>query len=398
MITIGLKTKTQLQKTISAFLALTIILLLLFSCGESEMPEIRASGVVREDILDYGPNLFFPYRILFRYNRQTNTVTRLCSDPECNGNCPLDAFADFPRFIDGNNLYFTAIDYNLHILHAYMDILTGEVTVLRDLSQAEDPFGSYTLSCDGEYVWYQAKLLKEGGDKTNAKDYETWLCRMPKTGGKEERFFRSDSLCLRAATPYGVVMSDELSIYLIDTSTREAELISDLSAEGYVGWHTTPQYLDGKLCFCASYAKDGTGASYLLRLDVQKKEVKKLVQTPVEEFALTGSGIYYLPSPGSTQIIGTGSNPDAYPSVLVEKQELRFCDLNGENDETVVTNSRTLLSGFTVAEGVLYGFIIQWNEEEQGWNKPFFGTEDLKTGTIAKAEGSTEHEIPQRKN
>ena len=107
---IELKTKTKLQKTISAFLALTIILLLLFSCGKSEMPEIRTSGVVREDILDYGPNLFFPYRILFQYNRLTNTVTRLCPDPECNGNCPLDAFVDFPHFIDENNLYFTAID------------------------------------------------------------------------------------------------------------------------------------------------------------------------------------------------------------------------------------------------------------------------------------------------
>ena len=45
------------------------------------------------------------------------------------------------------------------------------------------------------------------------------------------------------------------------------------------------------------------GASYLLRLDVQKKEVKKLVEAPVEEFALTGSGIYYLLTPDSPQII-----------------------------------------------------------------------------------------------
>ena len=126
-------------KAIFVFLTLTLTTLLFFSCGESETPEIRTSGVVREDILDYGPNLFFPYRILFQYNRLTNTVTRLCPDPECNGNCPLDAFVDFPHFIDENNLYFTAIDYNLHILHAYMNILTGEVKVLRDLSQAEDP-------------------------------------------------------------------------------------------------------------------------------------------------------------------------------------------------------------------------------------------------------------------
>ena len=396
MIKIGLKTKSQ--RNISVSLVLAIILFLLFSCGKSEIPEIRTSGVVREDILDYGPNLFFPYRILFQYNRLTNTVTRLCPDPECNGNCPLDAFVDFPHFIDENNLYFTAIDYNLHILHAYMNILTGEVKVLRDLSQAEDPFGSYILSSDGEYVWYQAKLLKEGGNKNNTKDYETWLCRMPKTGGAEERIFQSDSMCLRVATPYGIVMSDELSIYLIDTSSREAELVSDLSAEGYVGWHTTPQYLDGMLYFCASCSGEGTGASYLLRLDVQKKEVKKLVEAPVEEFALTGSGIYYLLTPDSPQIIKTSNDPDVYPSVLVEKQELRFCDLNGEHDEAVVTNSRTLLSGFTVSEGVLYGFIIQWNAEEQGWNKPFFGFQDLKTGKIAKAEGSTDHEIPQRKN
>ena len=353
-------------KAIIVFLTLTLTAFLLFSCGKSEMPEIRTSGVVREDILDYGPNLFFPYRILFQYNRLTNTVTRLCPDPECNGNCPLDAFVDFPHFIDENNLYFTAIDYNLHILHAYMNILTGEVKVLRDLSQAEDPFGSYILSSDGEYVWYQAKLLKEGGNKNNTKDYETWLCRMPKTGGTEERIFRSDSMCLRIATPYGIVMSDELSI--------------------------------GMLYFCASCSGEGTGASYLLRLDVQKKEVKKLVEAPVEEFALTGSGIYYLLTPDSPQIIKTSNDPDVYPSVLVEKQELRFCDLNGEHDEAVVTNSRTLLSGFTVSEGVLYGFIIQWNAEEQGWNKPFFGFQDLKTGKIAKAEGSTDHEIPQRKN
>ena len=179
-----------IMKAIFVFLTLTLTTLLLFSCGESETPEIRTSGVVREDILDYGPNLFFPYRILFQYNRLTNTVTRLCPDPECNGNCPLDAFVDFPHFIDENNLYFTAIDYNLHILHAYMNILTGEVKVLRDLSQAEDPFGSYILSSDGEYVWYQAKLLKEGGNKNNTKDYETWLCRMPKTGGAEERIFQ----------------------------------------------------------------------------------------------------------------------------------------------------------------------------------------------------------------
>ena len=73
------------MKAIFVFLTLTLTTLLFFSCGESETPEIRTSGVVREDILDYGPNLFFPYRILFQYNRLTNTVTRLCPDPECNG-------------------------------------------------------------------------------------------------------------------------------------------------------------------------------------------------------------------------------------------------------------------------------------------------------------------------
>lgn len=383
------------HKTLSFIAVFVLLASLLVSCGGS-LPENRGSGVVREDVLDYGPFLFFPYRILFRYNRSTNTVTRMCSDPECGGNCPLDALADYPHFVDGSRLYFTAVDFGFHILHAYTDILTGDVTVLRELTQAEAPFDSYMLSCDGEYVWYQAKLLKEGGSKTDSKDYETWLCRMPKSGGREERVFTSDSLCLRAATPYGIVMSDELGVYLLDTSTREAEMIYDLAAQGYVGWHSTPQYYDGKLYFCASHSAEGKSEPYLMRLDVQNKDVKKLVADPVEEFALTVSGIYYLLTPEGTQIIGNGGDTGAYPSVLAEKQELRYCDLNGENDEAIVTNSRTLLSGFTVADGILYGFIIQWNQETQSWNSPFFGTEDLKTGRIAKAEGSTAHEIPQK--
>ena len=125
---------------------------------------------------------------------------------------------------------------------------------------------------------------------------------------------------------------------------------------------------------------------FLIWMDVRTGETGRVVDNPVTGFCLTNDTIYYLPQ--KLRYFYVPEDYEEHPEdvvVYTVDETLHACDLNGENTREVYTNEKLSFSSFTVIDGVLCGWMQDYDEETHWWNRQaFFGAIDLETGRIIR--------------
>ena len=298
-----------MRKIITVLLIFVLLLVpvSLISCEEQpDLPprEIRtASG---HNCYVYGDILYYLTDAgqLYRYELPSFERISACMDPECDGNCLLHAVSQIYSVQNGK-LFFTAtsLDYeynelnvlikrteNIH--YACMDIVTGEITVLRTQSgmEIDDVYREGMLFTD-THMYYMVNLLKEGGDPLKSEDYVRTYCRIPVSGGKEEMLFPAQSQSAEHA--FGIrngelIVSCEDIICAYNIETGVFREIFNYENSEFQMRPTRSCFRDGKLYFLGkvgrimSENKERSYDSYaLVELDLDTGAYRKIIDEGV---------------------------------------------------------------------------------------------------------------------
>lgn len=177
-----------MKRILLIFLALTLTLLP--ACTEQPDAdvdnEIHTSRVEDLKVAEYGNYIYYASDFMWRYNRETGEMSRLCNDTAFNPSCVLCSVMKQTAQIVNERLYFNG--YLLKTkenYYAYYDLVTGETKVLHTVTNHEKGENFRPVLADG-WLYYTARRLREGGDVTNSKDYESFVGRMPMDGGQTE--------------------------------------------------------------------------------------------------------------------------------------------------------------------------------------------------------------------
>ena len=316
------------------------------------------------------------------YDRTTGEITYggFCEDPECDGYCFLEKGK--MTFVDVSNgrAYFNVI-YGKEIIYGYRDLISGDAKVLTTIS-FEEMLPNRPTYLDGEWLYYARKMLREGGNPDVAEDYTAHLCRIHKDGGKEEVAYRlrGDSETMLAIAD-GVMFSYfESKIWRVDMERGEPMMLHDMTSSE-IDAIGSLKYLDGFLYFF--------GGAGVVRMDAQNGQWTYLLDADTANFVITNDAVYY--SKSSTWQV---NDPVKYPLdseeavVLHVEPTLYICDLNGENSRVAWTDPSRSMSfnrGYTVIDGVYYGWITQFDFESNQFGETFFTEIHFDTGEIIPA-------------
>ena len=274
----------------------------------------------------------------------------------------------------------------------YQDILSGEVTLLKTMDSDLISLGSDYICVEGEYVYYEATTLKEGGDKKNPNDYERSICRISLDGKKDEVFIKcAENEGMAIVCDGKIIMGSDGELYSMDIETKEKNFLFDCEEYDTLNTMGNIRYVNGKIYFTAlskySYVSEITGGEWpqeiLFSVDINTGEVKKVLEEPVVNFCVTDDAVYYVPFKYRILYM-----PEDYEN---NKDDLRTwkmdytvyaCDLDGKNVRAVYSNDKISCSRWmAVIGGVLYSYISDYDEEEHTYSsKLSFGAIDLETG------------------
>jgi hypothetical protein len=389
-----------------AFFMLLLITFTAVSCTEKpDLPgkdsdgsgAVHKTNVVRDaniGITEYGDYVYCTWGKIFRYNRKTGEFSRACADSECDGTCPLDNIVGYILQIVDGKLYFGSMEaYTHNYTYGYQDIITGEVKVLRVCSESEGP--ELCAPCvSGGYIYYMSKILREDGNAQNPDDYLSYVCRMSVEGGKEEIVFglQDNYELLKFVSGGKLVTYIDGILYSIDIETKERTVIFDGKKEGYLSFGDYMSCLDGKIYFLcktnsgmqSEYNNITYSYSYLMCLSLETGEAKRIVDKPIISFCLTDDAVYYTPFELRHMYI-----PEDYKEhpenvvVFLASPELHSCDLDGGNDKILYTNKNMDFAKlYTVIDGVLYGWLWDYDESLHRFGSTYFGIINLSTGKV----------------
>ena len=388
------------MKILCRYFILSLALLfcvLITSCDkdeESEEPVFHITDVKRHDIAEYGNFVYCANGRIYRFNRVTETFHAACVDPECKGDCPLDCATSFFAGVRDGRVYFIGYQQFTHnVLLAYQDVATGETGVLKTMSDIEEGTGSLSFIED-EYWYYMRKILKSGGNAAEPEDYEDSVCRISLDSSNDEPLFKcEDGEWMRMVGAGKIITEWNGVLYATDIESKEKSELFNLTAHGYTSI-TGISYLDGRIyCVAGSqetqpveYTGEKCQMKFLIWMDVRTGETGRVVDNPVTGFCLTNDTIYYLPQ--KLRYFYVPEDYEEHPEdvvVYTVDETLHACDLNGENTREVYTNEKLSFSSFTVIDGVLCGWMQDYDEETHWWNRQaFFGAIDLETDKIIR--------------
>ena len=384
-----------MKRIVTIILALVFCLNLAACAVEPEEPKIHESRVVRGDMFEYGNFIYTARGSIYRFNTLTGEVEPACLDPECDGKCPLHGGMSQLGALVGGRLYFWSFMPFTHDIYiGYQDLITGEVRVLVTLGDSEMS-SSYTF-VDGGYLYYYAALLREGGDESNPEDYERRLCRVPVDGGEREVVETPRGVIMLAADGKFILLSGTLSLYNAESGTEQ--VIWDYKADGYTGISDLSlSYLDGKIYCLAkipaenaetvhSEYQDVTYAKnhFLVSVDVNTGEVKRVVEEAVEAFAVTDDRIYYAPFDVRYLFVPENYKPDSEGLVIsFNSDTLYSCAHDGSDVREEFTNPNIKsYREFTVVGGKVCGKITVYDENKK-YNAPAeFVSVSLEDGAV----------------
>ncbi len=396
--------KKHILKKVLCILLFVFCMMGTVSCKERPdsniSSELHTSSVISKDgILEYGDYIFFDSigKGIYRYNRTTGEVSSACSDAECDGNCILEAPLVFFSQIHDGKLFFASMMAYVHdYSYAYLDLITGNVTVLRTFSEVESTVGISPIVENG-YCYYNCKILKENGVATNPNDYMTYICRISIDSKREEFLYDAagESEQLLFVHNGKLITLFENKIYLITPNCTEKTILFDINKEGYSFLAGDISYLNGKLFFLVKgrtemlceYRNRAYKHSFLVSVDVESGVVEKVVEAPVVSFRLSENEIYYAPFELRYLYIPEDyqNHPDKVV-VCMSSADLHCCNLDGSNDQIVYSNAEVMYAEiFTVIDGVLYGQFDDYNDKTKAWNGDYyFGKADFSTKELKK--------------
>lgn len=359
------------------------------------MGEVHHTEVIRPNIQEYGPYVYVDGRTIMRYNRGTNLLSSACVDPECEGACPIEAaISSVNQVVDGR-MFFCAFEAYTHVVrYGYQDVVSGDIRILATLSEAEDSMNSGCYVWDG-WMYYSKRILQEGGDPDLLSDYIPHVCRVSVEKGNEESVMPTDESLMMVADGYIITQKDGI-LYAYNAVTLEKKTLYNLEENGFSTLATTLSYAKGRIYFlcrshsiCTSeYSKREFLYPFLISIDLETGEASRVVENPVITFAVTDDAIYYAPFELRHMYI-----PENYIDVPEEvvvflaDDTLYACDLDGSRNREVYTNDGLdFVECFTVIDGVLYGWLYDFDDESHRFTTGYFGSIDFQTGKVTRAE------------
>ncbi len=377
-----------------------LFIFMITSCKKDKTPqinELHTTNVKKYGFAEYGNYVYSEWGRIYRFNRKTDTFLPACMDPECEGDCPVDCVMSYFAGIYDGRLYFCGWQQYTHkVFLAYQDVATGEVGVLKTLNEIEDSGGYYTFIENG-YWYYKCKILKDGGDASDPNDYESYICRIKTDGTNDEAFIICEPGEAIIMVGSGKILTSlDGGIYSIDIESKTRNELFSYSANGYINAATPASYLNGKIYFLArsgmsrtsEYTNQTFQLNFLVWVDIESGESGKVIEEPVTSFCLTDDAIYYVPF--KLRHIYVPEDYEEHPeevTVCISDESLYVCDLNGKNSRVIYTNEKMdYAKNFTVIDNILYGWLLDYNEETHRFDKTFFGAIELETGRIIRTE------------
>ena len=401
--------KTKRVKRICAGVALLIatLTILLSSCAEKPDMHVdthqykqNLSTQMLTEKAGYGDYIYFAKGRMYKYDKRTSTISRVCQNPDCDGSsgsCPLDGWLIVVSGIVEDKLFFfSLIGRELHFTtfcHAYYDLVTNEVTIIRE-GDFYDVGAEFAPVLTDEYVYYTYRTLRPGGDRENKEDYIRHVCRQKISGGEEELICQLNvetNERIIAATEQYLITYSSPNIHKYDLSTGAQEIIFDSKANGEkgVGRFTL---VDNWLYFLGSGNKkfeSYTDAIYtnrrLMRMNLENGAVEKLNEVIGRNYLVDGDRIYFAEDDVRYMYIPDDyeTNPDGV-KVMFHGDTLYSCDLDGNNVQAVIQFPDTDF-GFAVINGFYFGSERKFNFETHSWGKPHRVIGDLATGNLTVA-------------
>ena len=216
------------------FLSLAVAIVLCFLCNscksdtQRDKNDVYSTDVKKHGFVEYGNYIYCEWGKIYRFNRKTESFTFACMDPECDGNCPMDCIMSYFAGVYEERVYFCGWQqYTHNVILAYQNIVTGEIQVLKTLSDIEDSNVYLSFIEDG-YWYYTQRILKEGGDKSNPNDYEPYVCRMSLDGGREETVIKCDSSENLSMVADGKIITiQDGIIYSTEIETKNKKILGE---------------------------------------------------------------------------------------------------------------------------------------------------------------------------
>lgn len=332
-------------------------------------------------------------RNLLCFDTSTDTLTKLCTDPRCDGYCPLES-ATLTSRIYKNRLYFEFfVDNNVTGL-AYYDINSQNTRVIKNFNEIlYQEFFIYN-----NYIYF----FRDGYD--NYDDNGKYkVCRISINGGKEETLIELDKDEMPMTVADGKIYTSNVvievidenyespiaytTIYAYDVNTLERQTIWESDRDKYLSIGSRTMFYNGKLYFeiyCNNYTDDSypsgmRGPSYLYCLDTQSRSASRIFATPVYYFTLAYDGIYIV----SNEYVGSYTETNQFGGTenkaILERKiyKLDFC---GSNLTQLYYNPDISYYNGYFANGKFIGQV-----KYSGENKvtDHFVVIDLSTGTLS---------------
>jgi hypothetical protein len=333
------------------------------------------------------------------YDRVTGElVYGLCENPECNQSCIFHNGSMRPKAIK-NNVFYFVFEGRVAKTRYYCakNLLTGDIDVLFEVGY-DNITPNDAMFVEDEYVYYTRKYLKDGGNPALPNDYHSFVCRVSLEGGDSEKVYelRGNSETLRILTDGMMLTTWEDSFYRIDTTTGVQTKLLSLEDAGFLGISEL-QYLDGMLYFQVKpensliAAPNGQPAQQLrlVILNTKTGEWRYFVDVPVLTYRLCDDAIYYSPvefRQVNDPNIYAPTDPEG-AKYLLGSSTLYACDHDGGNVRAVYTDeTHTLdfINHYTVVDGVLYGWIFEFDFNANKFGQSFFAEIHFDTGEVIR--------------
>ena len=328
--------------TTLAIAALIAGCLYLTSRRPSDGREKKTLGIINSQYQIYGKNIYFSHdQILMQFDTATDTLTKLCTDTECDGECVLENVLYTSR-IYKNRFYFSF--YGNTSGFAYYDIKTGKTEIIN----------TYDIPIFSEFFVYDGCIYHM---RDNLPLEILTVYRLSVDSGKEELIITLDPDERVIMVADGMIFTSKTvvagsnespirycAVYAYDTVTLEKREIWSTDKDRYNNISSRVRFYDGKMYFhILTYEvnKFGSLISYLCCLDTQNGEASYISDIPITDFYLTYEGIYLETEEVVTTLPKANQFGDT-ESIAHTERNIIFLEYNKNNTKTVYKNSNVI--------------------------------------------------------
>ena len=308
----------------------------------SEFREKKTFGIINSMYQIYGQYIYFGHdQILMRFDTATDTLTKLCTDTECDGGCVLENVGYTSRIYQ-NRYYFSF--YGDVCGFAYYDIKTGKTEIIK----------KYDIPVDSEFFVYDGCIYHM---RDPLQDENHIIYRLSVDSGKDEPIINletdeslimvADGMIFTEKTVIEVIDKNYESpigytvVYAYDTNTLERRELWHSDKDKYNRIGSRVQFFDGKLYFMIRTDGEnqlGSILSYLCCLDTESGAAEYLSQTPIRSFYLTREGIYLETNECKEVSTEIGQFGDTMTLIRLERN-IRLTDHGGNSIITSYENA-----------------------------------------------------------